>query len=266
MCCAGSSPAKQSPREDSTPADGANDCRIVFHGAGPAGPGWTNFLLVDAARRAGAAVFPPSAALILPLLFSRLWGKPKSVSLFGYSRGAISAVRLSRFLAKEKILVSLLYLIDPIVLWGTMLPLPPAVEKTFCCFQRNGARLRLLVGHFGKGARCQEGREPKQLLEEEAVCFPDGRPIQHEDMVKYALEHARFRLGEALGLDPGTGGSRAVMGPPLSAGGIEQVPQLVSEGIQRPESPGQHSAREDQEPPCRPDRVDGLGAIGQESA
>jgi len=184
-------------------------CRIVFHGAGPAGPGWANFLLVEAARRAGAAVFPPSAALILPLLFSRLWGKPKAVSLFGYSRGAVSAVRLSRFLAKEKILVSLLYLIDPIVLWGTLLPLPSAVEKTFCCFQRNGARLRLLVGHFGKGARCQEGRKPKQQLEEEeAVSFPDGRPIQHEDMVKYALEHARFRLGEALGLDPGPGAAR----------------------------------------------------------
>lgn len=178
-------------------------CRIVFYGAGPAGPGWTNFLLVKAARRADAAVFPPSVGLVLPLLFSRLYGKPEAVSLFGYSRGGVSAVRLSRFLARNCIRVGLLYLIDPVVIWRSLLSLPSSVERIFCCRQSNGARLWLLPGRFGKGARCRGwlGTEPF-LDEEEAVSFPDGRPVQHEDMVRYALDCARFPLEEALALDP----------------------------------------------------------------
>ncbi len=180
---------------------GPRICRIVFHGVGPAGPGWTNFLLVEAARRAGAAVFPPGAGWILPLFFSRLWGKPETVSLFGYSRGGASAVRLARFLAKERIRVALLYLIDPVVIWGGTLSVPSSVERTFCCRQHNGARLWLLPGRLGRGAPCRSGRSPEPVLEdEEALCFPDGRPVYHEDMVRYALQHARLRLDAALAL------------------------------------------------------------------
>ncbi|VVM08515.1 hypothetical protein MAMC_02229 [Methylacidimicrobium cyclopophantes] len=178
-------------------------CRIVFHGVGPAGPCWANFLLVDAGKRVGAAVFPPSAGLILPLLFSRLWGQPEAVSLFGYSLGAVSALRLCRSLIKQQVRVALLYLIDPIVFWGNALRLPSPVDRVFCCRQRNGARLRLLIGHFGRGAQCRAESGLGQASDEEiADHFPDGRPVYHEDMVRYALDYARLPLREALGLDP----------------------------------------------------------------
>lgn len=240
-------------------------CRIVFHGAGPAGPGWANFSLVEAARKAGAVVFPPSAGLILPFLFARMRESPEVVSLFGYSLGAVSAVRLSRFLESKKIRVALLYLIDPIVLWGRNLRVPSSVERTFCCRQRNGARLRLLVGNFGRGAGCEGDRVPERWLEEEeAVRFPDGRPILHEDMVQYALNLARFPLSEALAWDPrGEEREKREEEALRLAGGIEQVPKLVSKDIQRPESPCEHSGGEYQKPPGRLDRVDGLGSVGQ---
>ncbi|QSR85101.1 hypothetical protein [Methylacidimicrobium sp. B4] len=176
-------------------------CRIVFHGVGPAGPGWANFLLVEAARRAGATVFPPGVGWILPLFFSRLSRKPEAVFLFGYSRGGVSAVRLARFFVEEGIRVALLYLIDPVVIRGGALSLPASVERTFCCRQRNGARLWLLPGRLGRGAPCRSGRPAEPgLEEEEALCFPDGRPVYHEDMVRYALQHARLRLDAALTL------------------------------------------------------------------
>ena len=206
-------------RIPSDPA-GPRSCRIVFHGAGPAGPGWVNFLLVEAARRAGADVFPPSFGWMLPLLFSRLCGRPEAVSLFGYSRGGASAVRLARFLARQRVRVALLYLIDPVTIWGETLALSLSAERIFCCRQRNGARLWLLPGRLGKGASCRGGSSrDKRLEEEEAVFFPDGRPVQHEDMIRYALEYARFPLEDALRLDPREQRGKGASLP--TAGGIE---------------------------------------------
>lgn len=196
----------------------ARICRIVFHGAGPAGPGWANYLLVEAARRAGAHVFPPSAVWILPPLFFRLWWRPGSVALFGYSRGGASAVRLARFLAKERIRVVLLYLIDPVTFCGRLLSIPSWVERTFCCRQPVGARLWLLRGRLGRGTPCRiEGAAGSTLEEEVVDSFPDGRPLRHEDMIRYALDYARLPLGQGLSSFP----SKAVS---LPADGVEQIP------------------------------------------
>lgn len=200
-------------------------CRIVFHGAGPAGPGWVNYVLVEAARRAGAHVFPPSAGWILPLFFSGLWERTEGVALFGYSRGGVSAVRLARFLAKERIRVVLLYLIDPITFCGRLLSIPSWVEHAFCCRQRAGARFWLLRGRLGRGTPCRVEGARSTVLEEEVVdSFPDGRPLRHEDMIRYALDYARLPLEQGL----------TCSYPKLAPDRVEPIPQLVSQSVERP--------------------------------
>ncbi len=168
---------------------------IGFYGLGPASFPYVNYQLAELGKKNLALVFPPTSLLRLGRIARACKKTDSSLTIFGYSRGAISAINLCKMLTKQK-KVDFLYLIDPIAFCTNRLRVPENVVQGFVCYQRNGARTPFLFGRLGKGIAdyvfC--GQKTKNFIIEQAFKIDPSTVVMHEDMVEYCLLKAKITL------------------------------------------------------------------------
>ncbi|CAI9085584.1 alpha/beta hydrolase [Candidatus Methylacidiphilum fumarolicum] len=168
---------------------------IGFYGLGPSSFPYVNYQLAELGKKNLALIFPPTSLLRLGRIANACKKTDSSLTIFGYSRGAISAINLCKMLTKQK-KVDFLYLIDPIAYFTNRLRIPENVIQGFICYQRNGARTPFLFGRFGKGIAdyvfC--GQKTKNFMIEQAFKIEPSRVVMHEDMVEYCLFRAKITL------------------------------------------------------------------------
>ncbi|KIE58323.1 alpha/beta hydrolase [Methylacidiphilum kamchatkense Kam1] len=173
---------------------------IGFYGLGPASFPYVNYQLAELGKKNLALVFPPTSFLRLDCIARACKRTDSSLTIFGYSRGAISAINLCKMLLAKQKNVDFLYLIDPIAYFTNRLSIPENVIQGFVCYQRNGARTPFLFGRFGKGIAdyvfC--GQKTKNFMIEQAFKIEPSRVVMHEDMVEYSLFKAKITLVSLL--------------------------------------------------------------------
>ncbi|ACD83083.1 alpha/beta hydrolase [Candidatus Methylacidiphilum infernorum] len=175
--------------------------KIGFYGLGPASFPYVNYSLVQLNDFKLAAVFPPVSLLGLFSIARSIEKRNNPLVVFGYSRGAIAALRLCRILLQRQIKIRFLYLIDPISYYGQLLRIPSNVEQGFACFQRNGARTPILFGRFGKGIAkyvFTNTHQANRFITEQVNLLKNSRPALHEDMVYYSFFEATIPLLSVL--------------------------------------------------------------------
>ncbi|QSR89009.1 thioesterase domain-containing protein [Methylacidiphilum caldifontis] len=170
--------------------------KIGFYGLGPASFPYVNYSLARLNEIQLATVFPPLSSLRLYSICCLIEKKTEPLILFGYSRGAITALKLCKILSHRQKTIQFLYLIDPISYYRQRIWIPENVEQGFACFQRNGARTPFLFGQFGKGVREYLCKNPlKVRFETEQVrVLKNAQPAMHEDMVHYCFFEAKITL------------------------------------------------------------------------
>jgi hypothetical protein len=160
--------------------------RIAFWGVGPSGPGYSNHWI----RRwfgegQGWSTGKRSLAFLLWLASCVPPGACLQ-ELVGYSRGAVAAVRFARILARRGVWIQRLLALDPVVFVGDHLTVPDNVCQVLCFYQRHGARTPGLWGRLGKGVPLRRADGSSQgITNVELGCFPEGKPILHEEVPAY---------------------------------------------------------------------------------
>ncbi len=166
-----------------------------FYGFGPVGEKWSNAEVHWIALAVGGVAIRARGAWTLRRLARQVPPDEPRMRLFGYSLGGRAAVRLARWLERRGIGVELLVGIDPVDLAARTLVIPPNVRRAVSFYQRNGARMPLLIGPAGRGLTFTAA-DPETTVEN--LCVDDrpgcyGHPlVTHEDMphtVKTEVTH-----------------------------------------------------------------------------
>jgi pimeloyl-ACP methyl ester carboxylesterase len=113
---------------------------IFIPGAGPDSPGWANWGVRQLAERAGGQYVSRHWFRGTKEAIREAAQKGEPIKIVGYSRGAVSALKLARDLEKEGIKVDVLITLDPVALVGLhgSYDVPRNVRRAFNYYQDIG--------------------------------------------------------------------------------------------------------------------------------
>ena len=158
---------------------------VGFYGFGPVGERWSNAEIRRIAREAGGVAIGARDAVALRRLARCVPPGEPGMRVYGYSLGGRAAVRFARWLERRGISVDVLVGIDPVDLAARTLVVPPNVRRAVSFYQRNGARLPLLIGPAGRGltfAAASANTAVENHRVEEWVGGGRSLPATHENM------------------------------------------------------------------------------------